>query len=403
MLREQHWQTYRFDQIAENVNVRVDDPSEADVDIYVGLEHLDPESLKIRRWGSPDDVEATKLRFWPGDIIFGRRRFYQRKLAVAEFEGICSAHAMVLRAREDVVVPEFLPFFMQSETFYERAMAISVGSLSPTINWSALARQKFALPPKEEQRRIADILWAVEDARTNYEAALFRLDETKQTILTRLTTKGLRLTSLVKTKIGDIPSHWDVITVGDALEICQYGTSDRASDEGQYPIFRMMNIEDGVIIENDMKYIDLPSDEFDKYRLEPGDILFNRTNSADLVGKVGIFRLHGEYVYASYLIRLRVNPDMMLPEYLNYYLNSDEGQRRILRYATAGVSQSNINASNLQRVLVPLPPLSEQQEIVAKLSEIDSRKEDLHSHLRVIDALKRSLQDSLLGVEVQYV
>ncbi|MFO6087430.1 restriction endonuclease subunit S, partial [Pseudomonas aeruginosa] len=93
------WKVWRFDQLATNVNVRIDNPSESGMEHYVGLEHLDADSLKIRRWGTPDDVEATKLMFKKGDIIFGRRRAYQRKLGVAEFDGICSAHAMVLRAK----------------------------------------------------------------------------------------------------------------------------------------------------------------------------------------------------------------------------------------------------------------------------------------------------------------
>ena len=115
------WRRGKFGDIAKNIAVRVDDPSRAGVERYVGLEHLDPESLAISRWGQPTDVGATKLRFWPGDIIFGRRRAYQRKLAVADFEGICSAHALVLRAKSEVVLPEFLPFLMQSDAFFNRA------------------------------------------------------------------------------------------------------------------------------------------------------------------------------------------------------------------------------------------------------------------------------------------
>lgn len=136
--------------MAVMVNDRIDNPAEANVEHYVGLEHLDAESLSIRRWGSPSDVEATKLLFKKGDIIFGRRRVYQRKLAIAPFDGICSAHAMVLRAKPEIALPEFLPFFMQSDLFMERAKEISVGSLSPTINWKALAQEEFALPPLEE-------------------------------------------------------------------------------------------------------------------------------------------------------------------------------------------------------------------------------------------------------------
>ncbi|QXP84414.1 restriction endonuclease subunit S [Methylococcus sp. ANG] len=151
------WKDWRFEQIATNVNVRIDNPSESGMEHYVGLEHLDPDSLRIRRWGGPDDVEATKLVFKKGDIIFGRRRAYQRKLGVAEFDGICSAHAMVRRAKPEAVLPEFLPFFMQSDLFMDRAVEISVGSLSPTINWKTLAIQEVALPPLEEQVRIVDL------------------------------------------------------------------------------------------------------------------------------------------------------------------------------------------------------------------------------------------------------
>ncbi|NPU64734.1 restriction endonuclease subunit S [Bradyrhizobium sp. 83012] len=156
------WTRVRFDQIATQINDRVDNPAEAGVERYVGLEHLDSDSLRIRRWGEPTDVESTKLRFQEGDIIFGKRRVYQRKVAVADFEGICSAHAMVLRAKPGVVWPEFLPFFMQSDLFMERALSISVGSLSPTINWKALAAEEFLLPPIQEQARLANVLKGVE-------------------------------------------------------------------------------------------------------------------------------------------------------------------------------------------------------------------------------------------------
>ena len=151
------WRMARFDEFAQMINERVD-PSDTDADIYVGLEHLDSDSLKLRRWGTPSDVIGDKLRFQKDDIIFGRRRAYQRKLAVAEFDGICSAHAMVVRAKSETVEPDFLPFLMQSDMFMQRAVDISVGSLSPTINWKTLRIQRFPLPPKDEQRRIAEIL-----------------------------------------------------------------------------------------------------------------------------------------------------------------------------------------------------------------------------------------------------
>jgi type I restriction enzyme S subunit len=158
------WTRVKFADIAASITERVDDPSAAGVDRYVGLEHLDPESTGIRRWGSPSDVESTKLRFYPGDVIYGRRRAYQRKLGVADFDGICSAHALVLRAKPAVCLPAFLPYFLQSETFHQRALDISVGSLSPTINWKTLAVQEFALPPLDEQERAVEVLKSVDQS-----------------------------------------------------------------------------------------------------------------------------------------------------------------------------------------------------------------------------------------------
>jgi restriction endonuclease S subunit len=153
----------RFEDIAQNINERVEPTNEPEAD-YVGLEHIEPQNPHIRKWGKATDVTGSKLRFRKGDVIFGRRRAYQRKLAVAEFEGSCSVHAMVLRARSDKILPEFLPFLMMSDRFMNRAGEISVGSLSPTINWKALRLEEFDLPPLDQHRRIAGILWAIDES-----------------------------------------------------------------------------------------------------------------------------------------------------------------------------------------------------------------------------------------------
>ena len=157
-----HWKKYRFDEIVQNISERVE-PSQTDLDLYVGLEHIDPDTLHLSRHGHPSDVEGTKLRFYKGDIIFGRRRAYQRKTALATTDGICSAHAMVVRAKEDVVDPMFLPFLFHSKNFIDMAITISVGGLSPTINWKDIAKQEFLLPPKAEQKRLAELLWAADE------------------------------------------------------------------------------------------------------------------------------------------------------------------------------------------------------------------------------------------------
>lgn len=151
------YQEVKFGEIAKHISKRVE-PSETTLEIYVGLEHLDPDSLKITRHGVPSDVAGQKLLVKKGQIIFGKRRAYQRKVAVADWDCICSAHAMVLEAIPGKILPEFLPFFMQSNQFMERAVEISEGSLSPTIKWKVLEYQKFHIPTLKSQEKILNII-----------------------------------------------------------------------------------------------------------------------------------------------------------------------------------------------------------------------------------------------------
>lgn len=355
--------SFRFDQLADQINKRVM-PDEANVDRYVGLEHLDPDSLRIRRWGDTSEVESTKLLFQPGDIIFGKRRVYQRKVAVADFEGICSAHAMVLRAKPETVLPEFLPFFMQSDLFMERALSISVGSLSPTINWKALAKEEFLLPPIQEQARLVDAMTAGVNAQDGLHRSFTALQGVNAaTIDERM--RGAHFAKRTRhEKVGEYYQNWPLCPLGDLLKEAQYGLSEEAGSSGQYPMLRMMNLVEGRVVENDIKFIDLNDKDFSRYRLNKGDVLFNRTNSYDLVGRTGVYDLSGDHVFASYLVRLITDGDRLDPEYLCAFLNAPIGRRQVMSFATRGVSQTNVNASNLRRILLPLPPLAYQKETV---------------------------------------
>jgi type I restriction enzyme, S subunit len=389
------WRMVRFGEVARNIDISEYKPLVNGLERYVGLDHIDPESLHIKRWGLIEEGTSFTRKFVKGQVLFGKRRAYQRKVALADFDGICSGDILVFDAK-DYLLPELLPFIVQSEGFYEYALSTSAGSLSPRTKWKDLAAYKFALPPKDEQRRIADILWAADEAMSRYTLGVEKLEGLMRNSLTKLTTNGIGHTRYKETTIGNIPENWLVVKVGDTLILCQYGLSIPLEKDGEFPVFRMMNIENGVVVEKEMKFVNLPQDQFRAYQLEQGDILFNRTNSADLVGKVGIYRLSGNYVFASYLIRLRVRKEMVLPEYLNYDLNSDLGQQRILAYATPGVSQSNINANNLKRVLVPLPPLIEQAQIVALLQQLEFSKISLDKHIVWLNKLKSSLRYQLL-------
>ena len=167
---------YKFEHIATNSTAKKL-PEESDREHYIGLEHLDTNCFTISRWGSDITPVGEKLLMKKGDVLFGKRRAYQRKVGIAPFDGIFSAHGMVLRPKEDVIDKDFFPFFINSDQFMERAIRISVGGLSPTINWKDLKEQVFELPSLEEQKVLASKLWAAYNLKESYKALLAKTDE----------------------------------------------------------------------------------------------------------------------------------------------------------------------------------------------------------------------------------
>ena len=167
---------YRFDEIAIN-NTKKKKPTEEDRFTYIGLEHIDPDCFNITRWGSDVAPIGDKLIMQKGDVLFGKRRAYQRKVGIAPFDGIFSAHGMVLKPNSKVIDASFFPFFISSDKFMETAMRISVGGLSPTINWKDLAKQEFELPSLEGQKVLAEKLWAAYRLKEGYKKLLAATDE----------------------------------------------------------------------------------------------------------------------------------------------------------------------------------------------------------------------------------
>lgn len=156
------WIVYKFEDFVENIREQVM-PTKEDSKKYIGLEHLDSGSLHVRRWGTKIQLKGTKFRMKKGDLLFARRNAYLRRVAIAPHDGLFSAHGMIFRSKNDIISPDFLPFFLSSDVFMNRAIKISVGSLSPTINWGTLRHEEFSLPPLDEQKRLADLLWSVDE------------------------------------------------------------------------------------------------------------------------------------------------------------------------------------------------------------------------------------------------
>ena len=167
------------------------------------------------------------------------------------------------------------------------------------------------------------------------------------------------------------PDNWQLRSLGEITTSSQYGISSSSGGNYSLPILKMNNLQDGHIDFRDLDFIQLSKAEMESLMLNKGDLLINRTNSIDLVGKAAIYDLEDEHVFASYLVRFRLGPSV-LPTFVNYYLNSEPGQRKLKLLATQGVSQANINPSILKkRLFIPIPPILEQHRIVEILCSLD--------------------------------
>lgn len=381
------WTKVAFGDVVRQVKDRVD-PEQSGLERYVAGEHMDTDDLRLRRWGDIGDGylgPAFHMRFKPGQVLYGSRRTYLRKVAVADFEGITANTTYVLEPKDPkALLPELLPYIMQSDAFIQHSVRESKGSVNPYVNFSDLAWYEFALPPLNEQRRILSVLKSAAECKDTHLAAADAA-VTAREALVEDRMRGLSMGRVRRNeRVGRYCADWRVFRLGELVTMTQYGLSDVAKDTGRFPMLRMMNIESGRVVENDLKYIDLDPADHVRYQLANGDVLFNRTNSYDLVGRTGVYELGGDHVFASYLVRIRTDGDRLNPDYLCAFLNAPVGRRQVMSFATRGVSQANVNASSLRRVLIPLPSIEYQVRTVAAVRSLADASEC--SRARAADA-----------------
>ncbi|MEQ1749798.1 MAG: restriction endonuclease subunit S [Prosthecobacter sp.] len=354
------WKRMAFGEFAESIGERAE-PKDAQEEIYVGLEHLDPQCLHIRRWGKGSDVIGGKLRFRKGDIIFGKRRAYQRKLAVAEFGGICSAHAMVIRARPDKVLPEFLPFLMMSDRFMNRAVEISVGSLSPTINWTTLKLETFDLPPLDQQRRIAEILWAVDEALQKANALQTSVEAARSAKVEEHFHRSL------ENKLNIQPL--------EAVAKVSYGITLGAYRKAlpiERPYLRVANLQRNAFDLSEIKTINCEENEVARFELADGDVLIVEGHATVTeIGRAAVWR-SGErgMLHQNHLIRARCSEDL-IPESLNLCINAGVGQDYFRSRAKSSSGLNTINSTVVKEFSVPKTPVRAQEKLVAETDQFD--------------------------------
>jgi len=300
--------------------------------------------------------------------------------ARADFEGGFGAFCKVLRPSPDVD-PIYFAHFFRTPEYRKRVSALAAGANINNLRNEHLNELRIPLPPFPEQRRIAAILDKADALRVKRRAALTQLDTLTQSIF--LDMFGDPATN---------PKGWPVRTIGDLLESASYGTSEKSEATGEFAVLRMNNItRTGEIDLSELKYMSLDESERDRYLVRNGDVLFNRTNSPELVGKTAIFRETKPMAYAGYLIRLRVNREND-PEYLACFLNTSYSKRVLRGMCKSIIGMANINATEVQAIRIPQPPVRMQSEFAHRVAGVEKVKSIHRAALTEFNMLFSSLQ-----------
>ncbi len=327
------------------------------------------------------------------DILFCVRGNTTGKMNLSDKEYCIGRGVAAIRAKENLATTEFLYFLLEFFRSKIYSYAVAGGSTFPNISKYELQSLKVICPSIDEQKQISHILSLIQSSIHKQEQIIRTTIQLKNVLMKKLFSEGMKNEPLKETEIGLIPESWELVKIGDVITLSQYGLSVKGNKNGVgYPILRMTNQQNGKIVERVMQHVDLPEREIKKFRVDDGDILFNRTNSIDLVGRTSIFDLKGDFVFASYLIRLKTKKDQLNPYYLNIYFGTEQTQKRLKLIATRGVSQSNISATRLSTFVIPLPSLNEQTEIVRCLNSMENK---INFHKRKKQSLQ-SLFQSLL-------
>ena len=367
------WTRVRFGDVVQNVNETERDPAGAGLDRFIGLEHLEPGSLHVSSWGNVADGTTFTRRCRPGQVLFGKRRAYQRKVAVAEFDAVVSGDIYVFAPKDGRLIPELLPFVCLSERFYEHAVGTSAGSLSPRTNWSSLAGFEFDLPPLEVQRRIAEVLWAVDEVFRNTSNLHRALEQVRTSTIEE---------NLVENKTGNevepLGNHSDV-AYGVAL------SGSRVALPVEKPYLRVANVLRDRLDLGEIKTLHCTPEEAVKFALEKDDVLLVEGHaSVEEIGRSAIWCYErGEILHQNHLIRVRCGPNL-LPDYLNIYVNSIQGRAYFRSHAKSSSGLNTINSTVVKEFPIPIIPVELQSDLISEIERIDfsiNALVDYHAHL----------------------
>ena len=332
-----------------------------------------PEGMKKSRYVQPDDFLLSN------SMSFGRPY-------ILKIDGCIHDGWLVLRDNGGVFDKRFLYYYLSSPSTYQKFKNMAVGGVVNNLNSDMVRGVTVPIPKMEEQIEIVQTLDNVSNLIFLRKQQLAKLDE------------------LVKARFVEIfgiypanPKGWETGTIRDVVSDVRYGSSRPAVDGGKYPYLRMNNITYGGELDlSDTKRIDIPDNELDKCTVRRGDVLFNRTNSKELVGKTCVYNRDDMMVLAGFVIRVRVS-ERILPEFLSEFLNTEFSKQMLLAMCKTAIGQANINAQEMQNIGLYLPPIELQRKFVQFKEQTDKSKVAVQKALDEAQLLFDSLMQKYLG------
>jgi len=377
------WRRVKFGDVVRLSKARCADPLAEGLDRYVGLEHLEPGDLRIRSWGNVADGTTFTNVFKPGQVLFGKRRAYQRKVAVAEFSGVCSGDIYVLESKDtSVLLPELLPFICQTDAFFEHAVGTSAGSLSPRTNWTSLANYQFVLPSMEEQEWILALASAQYELVQSLQDARHEAQTLKRSSRDYLFSNGLSSTPQYLTGfVFPIPSEWEPIRLPDIVE-ARYGLvdgpfgsnlkSEHYRSEG-IPVVQSAFVAKGWFDKEATNYVFVDEEKYQseiRSSVGPGDIVMVKIG----VNCGACARLPADHpigILAGNCLKIAVNSKVCDAQFLLHYLHWLR-ERKVLERLIHSTQQKALSLANLKMVSIGIPSIAEQEAIAAILDDCDS-------------------------------
>ena len=375
------WRRVKFGDVVRLSKARSQDPLADGIERYVGLEHLEPGDLRIRSWGSVADGVTFTSVFQPGQVLFGKRRAYQRKVAVADFSGVCSGDIYVLETKDaQVLLPELLPFICQNDAFFDHAVGTSAGSLSPRTNWTSLDHFEFALSPIDEQKRLVELLGSIAALEEELRIAEHEADRLQKAAMQDLLDADL--------------NGWASKPIGQVLKVTTGGTPSRNNAtfwNGDIPWVKTGEVN-YYVIDSTEESITAEGLKGSAAKLcPPNSVLVALYGQGPTRGRVGMLGIEAAVNQACAAIYPNADFD---PWFVYYYLS---GKYLSLRAMAQGAAQPNLNLAMIKGFGMPTPTLEEQKAAVASIDAVAKAKAEIRRRRKQIAEMKRELREEAIS------